>query len=82
MRRLGVNFGAEFLHESLGDGLFGVAASDCLVNLLEHGGGRGAAHVIALRQYLVAVAHAHEFAADLAGAIHLLLRGQRRHQER
>jgi hypothetical protein len=38
--------------------------------------------VIALRQNLIATAHAHELAADLMSAIGWLLRGQRRDQQR
>ncbi len=73
VRRFGVNFGAELLNESLRDDVFGIAASNSLVHFLQHRGGCRATNVIALRQNLIAVAHAHELAGDLMSAIGLLL---------
>src|ERR1700675_3645284 len=78
VRRFGVNFCAEFLYESLRDGVFGITPREALVHFLEHGGRDGATNVIALRQNLIAAAHAHELAGDLMSAVGGLLRRQGR----
>src|SRR5579859_3160393 len=77
LRRLGVDRGAEFLDKGLRDFVFGVAAADHRAKLFQHGGGRGAADVVALRENLPAVAHAEEFAADFLHTVGLLLSKKR-----
>jgi len=70
--RLGDHFSAEFLNKGLEDQVVGFAGGDFGVELLEHGGGHGAADVIALDQNLFASAHTEEAMADGFGAVRLL----------
>src|SRR5258708_12669184 len=80
-RWLGVDRGAEFLHKGLRDFVFGVAAVHHGPEFLQHGGGHGAADVIALGEYLVAAAHTLKLAANLFGAVGLLLGEQTQNGE-
>src|SRR6266436_5201989 len=81
-RWLGVDRGAEFLHEGLRDFVFGVASVHHGAEFLQHGGGHGAADVIALGEDLVAAAHTLKLAANLFGAVGLLLGEQRQNGEK
>src|SRR6266436_2509026 len=78
-RWLGVDRGAEFLHEGMRNFVFGVAAAHHGAEFLEHGGGHGTPDVIALGEDLAAAAHTLKLAANLFGAVGLLLgeKGQR-----
>src|SRR5882757_7109801 len=81
-RWLGVDRGAEFLHEGLRDFVFGVASVHHGAEFLQHGRGHGAADMIALGEDLVAAAHTLKLAANLFGAVGLLLGEQRQNGER
>src|SRR5258706_2272242 len=66
------HFLAVFLDEILNDQIVGFARSDVLIEFLEHGSGRWAINVIALRKNLAATAHAHQLLAQNLGAFGFL----------
>ena len=72
LRRLRINLRAKFLHQTLGDDIVRIARASPRHQLsfsipveTVH------AYVIALRQHLIAAAHAHELAADALPAVRL-----------